>query len=169
MEGAQRETQQPEMHLRNADIVPQENKDICYNQTPPIPDPPPSLHTYPQTQTQSDTHTFYSQNYSINIPLAAFQTDTSGVFIMKHLEGLRRIRQTLAESATYFCRGFVFGGSGALRIIIYVGLFPPLVCHKIVHTCFMHLVGFYLPCLRDFILCLRISVRGPKYHYRHRH
>lgn len=28
----------------------------------------------------------YSQKYSINIPLAAFQTETLGMFIMKHLE-----------------------------------------------------------------------------------
>lgn len=28
----------------------------------------------------------YSQKYSINIPLPAFQTDTLGMFIMKHLE-----------------------------------------------------------------------------------
>lgn len=28
----------------------------------------------------------YSQKYSINIPLPAFQTETLGMFIMKHLE-----------------------------------------------------------------------------------
>lgn len=45
----------------------------------------------------------YSQKYYINIPLSAFQADALGMFIMKHL-GLRRIKNSLNEGATYFCR-----------------------------------------------------------------
>lgn len=78
----QRETE-GEMQLRDAEIVPQKNKDFALTRV--------SLK--------------YSQKYSINIPLPASQTVTTGMFIMKTLRiGLRGTRNTLAESLTYFCR-----------------------------------------------------------------
>lgn len=46
----------------------------------------------------------YSRKYSINIPLPAFETDTWDVHNETLRTGLRRIRQTVAASVTYFCR-----------------------------------------------------------------
>lgn len=78
----QRETE-GEMQLRDAEIAPQKNKDFVLTRVSPK----------------------YSQKYSINIPLPASQTVTTGMFIMKTLRiGLRGTRNTLAESLTYFCR-----------------------------------------------------------------
>lgn len=72
-----------EMQLRDAEIAPLKNKDFVLTRVSPK----------------------YSQKYSINIPLPASQTVTSGKFIMKTLRiGLRGTRNTLAESITYFCR-----------------------------------------------------------------
>lgn len=78
----QRETE-GEMQLRDAEIAPQKNKDFVLTRVSPK----------------------YSQKYSINIPLPASQTVTTGMLIMKTLRiGLRGTRDTLAESLTYFCR-----------------------------------------------------------------
>lgn len=72
-----------EMQLWGAEIAPQKNKDFVLTRVSPK----------------------YSQKYSINIPLPASQTVTTGMFIMKTLRiGLRGTRNTLAESLTYFCR-----------------------------------------------------------------
>lgn len=75
--------QEGEIQLRDAEIAPQKNKDFVLTRVSPK----------------------YSQKYSINIPLPASQTVTTGMFIMKTLRiGLRGTRNTLAESLTYFCR-----------------------------------------------------------------
>lgn len=71
------------MQLRDAEIVPKKNKDFVLTRVSPK----------------------YSQKYSINIPLPASQTVTSGRFVMKTLRiGLRGSRNTVAERITYFCR-----------------------------------------------------------------